>query len=344
MAVRRWRRWRCTAVRGCTRGQVALGRPHLFLDEVEVVEQPFAGRRDAANRIGAAREQRTTVCDDPFVVAEPGQQVVTAASSSQLVPGCQVAAVLLHLLGREELGTQRCLVDAVRGAGDRPATERAQPPSKPQRPFGGEPFRRVHKSFIERPIARQPAAGGHQCSQARVSTMFESEQTRAGQRPTTAPEPASTSIWLKHCLRNGQGSTSPSDQHDRILPFHARALRRRTRSASRIPGAGDRRRGLGSAVSGGAGVHGVRGGRAGGAGGPGFATRHACGHRFSGMPRRTGSIAQVGACPEVLTLLPTDLLDDASPCMCDTAPTSAAGANIIEPMSTFRCGRSRNRR
>jgi hypothetical protein len=96
--------------------QVALGGAHLLLDEVEVVEQPFARRRDAPLAFGAAREQGADLDQRLLVAGQPAQQPVRAARRAGAVAGGDAGAVLLHLLGGEQPGAQRCVV----GFGPRP--------------------------------------------------------------------------------------------------------------------------------------------------------------------------------------------------------------------------------
>ena len=139
-----------------TRRQVALGRSHLFLDEVEVVEQPLAGRRDTLLLLGALCQQRAGFGEHLLVVAEPAQQAIAAAPVRQLMPGSQVPAMLFHFLGGEQLRAQRRVVVARGGAGDRRTAARPQPRPQPRDQSGAEPILRVHNSFVDRPMARLP--------------------------------------------------------------------------------------------------------------------------------------------------------------------------------------------
>jgi hypothetical protein len=86
---------------------VPLGRADLLFDQVEIIEEPFAGRGDAA--IGSDRfgEQLADVFEDFFVLGEAGQQLVGRAARRQAVRGSERPAVLLHLVGAVELRSQR---------------------------------------------------------------------------------------------------------------------------------------------------------------------------------------------------------------------------------------------
>ena len=99
-----------------TRRQMALGGADLFFDEVEVVEQPLAGGRHAALQLGVAHQARPHGHQHLFVHRQPRQQAVTRARRGQFVRSGQALAVLRHLVGGEELGTQRRFVGIRRRA------------------------------------------------------------------------------------------------------------------------------------------------------------------------------------------------------------------------------------
>ncbi|MDE1927316.1 MAG: hypothetical protein KGL18_08655 [Burkholderiales bacterium] len=124
--------------------QMAPGHAHLLLDEVEVVEQPFAGGRDAALLVGAAGELGAGVGQHLLVVAEPAQQPVPRAQRRQLVAGGELPAMLLHLVGGEQLRTQRRLGGAHGCAGGRQTSWEVQPRSQPRDEPEVETVRRVH--------------------------------------------------------------------------------------------------------------------------------------------------------------------------------------------------------
>ena len=87
-------------------GQVPLGQPNLLFNEVEVIEQPFSGRRNPAGRLHCFRQQIADSDQDAFVLGQPAQEPVRSLALAQLVETCQGFAVLLHLVGAEELRTQ----------------------------------------------------------------------------------------------------------------------------------------------------------------------------------------------------------------------------------------------
>ena len=90
-----------------TLGQMPLRGADLLFDQVEIVEQPFARRRDAPIRPHRRGQQIAGVAQHHLVRGEPGKELVRPAAMRQLVRGCQRPPVLLHLLGAEELGAQR---------------------------------------------------------------------------------------------------------------------------------------------------------------------------------------------------------------------------------------------
>lgn len=85
-------------------GQMPLGRANLLFDQVEVVEQPFRGRRDPTVRRHRRSQQITNFYEDAFVLAQPCQQVVGAARC-QPVNERKFLSVLLQLVGAEQLGS-----------------------------------------------------------------------------------------------------------------------------------------------------------------------------------------------------------------------------------------------
>ncbi len=88
-------------------GQVPLGRADLLVDQVEVVEQPFRGGRDAAIGRDRRGQQVADFEQDAFVLGQARQQPVGRAAGRQPVRGREVLAVLLHLIGAEQLRSQR---------------------------------------------------------------------------------------------------------------------------------------------------------------------------------------------------------------------------------------------
>ena len=57
-------------------GQVPAGRSNLFLDQIEIVEQPLAGRRDPSFCHDGRRDQLVRLHQDGLVFVEPRQEAV----------------------------------------------------------------------------------------------------------------------------------------------------------------------------------------------------------------------------------------------------------------------------
>jgi hypothetical protein len=87
-----------------------LGGADLLFDEVEVVEQPFPGRGDPAV-LGDRRGQQPAHTDQgAFVGRQARQQAGPRRALGQRVcDSGENPAVLLHLIGAEQLRAQRCL-------------------------------------------------------------------------------------------------------------------------------------------------------------------------------------------------------------------------------------------
>ena len=91
-------------------GQVAPGGAHLLLDQVEVVEQPFGGRRHAPFGGRGAGELSVDAGQHALVVGQPGEQPVGQRPVGDAVGGRQPLGMLRHLVGAVELGAQRLVV------------------------------------------------------------------------------------------------------------------------------------------------------------------------------------------------------------------------------------------
>ncbi len=112
-----------------TLGQVLLGGANLLFDEIEIVEQPFASRRDAAVRRDRLRQQAAHADQGALVRRQPRQKPVRRAPRRQLVRGRERPAMLRHLLGAEQLGSQRrlfVLLDAWQGGCAKPRRKLSQ--------------------------------------------------------------------------------------------------------------------------------------------------------------------------------------------------------------------------
>ena len=87
--------------------QVPLRGADLLLDQVEIVEQPFAGGRHAA----VGRDRLGQLVEHPvqyfLVGGQPRQQLVRRAPAREDVRASEIPTVLLHLVGTEELRPQR---------------------------------------------------------------------------------------------------------------------------------------------------------------------------------------------------------------------------------------------
>ncbi len=94
-------------------GQMPLGGADLILDQIEVIEQPFPGRRDPAVLRDRDHEQPADADQDGFIVLEASQQAIRRVSGHQEVRVGEPLAVLFHLYGAEEFGAQRRFVAAI---------------------------------------------------------------------------------------------------------------------------------------------------------------------------------------------------------------------------------------
>src|SRR4249920_1887237 len=92
---------------------MSLGRANLFFDEIEVIEQPFSGRRNPTVCLHRLCQQIADPDQDVFILSQPAQKLVRSLSGAQLVQAGQDLAVLLHLIGAEELRSQRWLAAGV---------------------------------------------------------------------------------------------------------------------------------------------------------------------------------------------------------------------------------------
>jgi hypothetical protein len=80
---------------------VSLGRANLFFNEIEVVKEPFPGRRNPAVSFHGLCEQIANSMEDAFVLTEPPQQLLGGMAYAQRVCCGKGLAVLLHLGGTE---------------------------------------------------------------------------------------------------------------------------------------------------------------------------------------------------------------------------------------------------
>jgi hypothetical protein len=81
------------------------GQVNLLFDQVEIVEQPFGGRRDAPARI--YRKARTIeIPENYLVLAQSCQQTVGARSSDYLVADRESFGMTRQLFDTKQLGSQ----------------------------------------------------------------------------------------------------------------------------------------------------------------------------------------------------------------------------------------------
>ena len=85
-------------------GQVALGSADLLFDEVKIVEQPFASRRDPAFFGSDGSQSATDIDQRIFVGRQPAEQTVGDGAGGEPVRGGQRLAVLRHLVGAVQGG------------------------------------------------------------------------------------------------------------------------------------------------------------------------------------------------------------------------------------------------
>ena len=83
-------------------GEVAPGSADLLLDQIEVVEQPFAGRRDLLVGFHRCREPAADADQDRFIRRQTRQDLIVRAFLRQRVHGSEPLAPLLHLVGIEQ--------------------------------------------------------------------------------------------------------------------------------------------------------------------------------------------------------------------------------------------------
>ena len=82
--------------------QQAPDRADLLFDQVEIVQQPFGGRLDAAVLIGGRRHEIVGLDQHPLVLVEPRQQLVVRPTRGQLVRRRDRLRVPLELIDAEK--------------------------------------------------------------------------------------------------------------------------------------------------------------------------------------------------------------------------------------------------
>ena len=90
-----------------------LGGANLLFDQIKVVEQPFPGRGNPAVCLDRLNQQVADSNEDGFILSQPLQQPALRTPRAQLVRARQGLAMLLHLIGAEQLRSQWGLVAGV---------------------------------------------------------------------------------------------------------------------------------------------------------------------------------------------------------------------------------------
>ena len=81
----------------------------LLFDQVDVVEQPFAGRGQAPVGLCRRSEQAAGAVEHLLVVTEPAEQAIDVRLRAEAMAARQLSAMALHVLGTEQLLAQRLL-------------------------------------------------------------------------------------------------------------------------------------------------------------------------------------------------------------------------------------------
>jgi hypothetical protein len=98
------------------------GKADLLLDQIEIVEQPLAGRRHAASGFDRFRQQPGCLDQYLFVVGQSRQQAIRAACVRIPMHASEKLAVLFHLVAAEQLRPQRRLARIRQVSRPRPAS------------------------------------------------------------------------------------------------------------------------------------------------------------------------------------------------------------------------------
>ena len=84
-----------------------LGRTNLFFDQIEVIEEPFPGWRDTAFFLNGSSQKLAGFDEEVFIFSQPREKLVLSAFLAQLMRAGKRLAMLLHLVGAEQLQAQR---------------------------------------------------------------------------------------------------------------------------------------------------------------------------------------------------------------------------------------------
>ena len=135
-------------------GQVSPGGADLLGDQVGIVQQPLPGRGDALLGRNRRGQQVAGLDQHSLVGGKARQQPLRHPSRRQPVGGGQAQAVLLHLIGAEQLGPQRRLYGEPLTRATLPA--QARPDSDPAAgqacagPSATGPWGRLPSSLVPR--------------------------------------------------------------------------------------------------------------------------------------------------------------------------------------------------
>src|SRR4030095_14868899 len=99
-------------------GQMPLGRTDLLVDQVEIVEQPFRGGSNATVGRDGRSQQIADLDQEAVVLGQAYQKLIANAAWRQPMRHRKALAVLLHLIGVEQIRSQRRLF--VGGVATRP--------------------------------------------------------------------------------------------------------------------------------------------------------------------------------------------------------------------------------
>jgi hypothetical protein len=138
--------------------QMPPGHADLLFDQIEVVEEPVPGWSDAAVCLDRLREEVADASQNVFVLSQPRQEEVARVSPAQPVGARQGLAVLLHLVGAEQLRPKWRLIAGEPLPQPVPAKERAPPTLAFRNGFG------VHFQF------RGPLSSRRTCAVSPLSS------------------------------------------------------------------------------------------------------------------------------------------------------------------------------
>ncbi len=111
-------------------GEMQARGADLVVNQVQVVEQPFARGCNPMPSLDRIREQRATVAQDTFVIRQASQQAVGTFAGRDCVFASNNPPVFFHLLRAEQLGAQRCIAVAAVVVDGQPTTGIGGPHSK----------------------------------------------------------------------------------------------------------------------------------------------------------------------------------------------------------------------